>query len=453
VASGSATAGGAAPGASGSAAPEKSKSDLPPDTRIPAPKRDLPDYDGRGERGTTLGHAALWVPRVLLFPLYLVTDYVLREPLGLLVSTADKNHWPVEIINFFTFGPDRQVGIFPTAFIDFGMRPSVGLYGYVNRFLAEPNRLGFQAGFWGPSWLSFSLNDRITVAKDSYVTFGASWNKRPDQPFYGLGPNSRESDRARYGVTVFDAPLRFDLHPNGALRLTSVAGARITRFHGGDCCSDPDVSVYFAEGRYAPPPGYPDGYDALYTRLELAADSRPRRPASQTGVRADVYAEEGMDPRASSTSSWFKWGGSAGAYLDLGMQRTIGLKASALFVESVSGETPFLEQVSLGGYGLMRGYLQNRLVDRSAAVAELEYRWPVWVFADGTLQGSVGNVFGPHLDNFSAELLRLSAAVGIRSNNTAERQLELLVGFGSETFGSGGAITSLRLFLGGTNGF
>ena len=413
----------------------------------------MPDYDGRGQRATTVGDVAIWIPRGLLAPFYLFTERLLRAPLGFVVATADKNHWPVTVLGFFTFGPSQQAGIFPTAFFDFGLRPSVGLYGYVDRFFHPANRLTYQVGTWGPSWLSFSVKDQVTVAKDAFISLGASYNRRPDQPFYGRGPRSHSRDESRYGLTAVEVPLRLDVRFSHAVRLLAGAGLRTIRFHGSDCCGDPDISVPIAQGRFAAPPGYPGGYNALFTGAELVVDSRPRRPKNQTGARVAAHAEHGFDPSPTAPSNWLKWGGNAGAYLDLGRQRTVGLKGNVLFAERLRGTLPFLEEPSLGGFGLMRGYLQNRLVDRSALVGELEYRWPVWVFLDGTLQASVGNVFGTHLDELRAKLLRLSGAIGVRSNNSADHQLEVLVGFGTETFGEGLPISSIRIFVGGTNGF
>ena len=71
----------------------------------------------------SIHNAALWVPRVILFPLYAVSEYVVRRPLGWLVSTAERERWPTLIIDFFTFG-NRQGGVVPTLFIDLGMRPT-----------------------------------------------------------------------------------------------------------------------------------------------------------------------------------------------------------------------------------------------------------------------------------------------------------------------------------------
>src|SRR5689334_3306490 len=39
-------------------------------------KRALPNYDGRGPSRTTPGQKALWVPRLLLSPLYFVSEFV-----------------------------------------------------------------------------------------------------------------------------------------------------------------------------------------------------------------------------------------------------------------------------------------------------------------------------------------------------------------------------------------
>ena len=39
-------------------------------------KRELPDYDGRGRAPTTAADVLLWPPRVVLFPLYVTSEYV-----------------------------------------------------------------------------------------------------------------------------------------------------------------------------------------------------------------------------------------------------------------------------------------------------------------------------------------------------------------------------------------
>jgi hypothetical protein len=93
----------------------------------------------------------------------------------------------------------------------------------------------------------------------------------------------------------------------------------------------------------------------------------------------------------------------------------------------------------------MPGFWWGRLVDRSAAVATAEYRWPIAPFLDGSMQAAVGNVFGEHLDGFEPSLLRFSGAVGVTTVSAPDSAIQFLVGFGTETFEHGGQVDSIRV--------
>jgi hypothetical protein len=126
---------------------------------------------------------------------------------------------------------------------------------------------------------------------------------------------------------------------------------------------------------------------------------------------------------------------------------------AALFADPLTQRpVPFTELAALGGAGLMRGFMPGRLLDRSAAAATLHYRWPIWVWLNGAIQLSVGNVFGPHLAGLRPALLRFSGTIGVESGSPDE-SLEVLVGLGSETFEHGAQITSLRIVVGTNHGF
>jgi hypothetical protein len=92
------------------------------------------------------------------------------------------------------------------------------------------------------------------------------------------------------------------------------------------------------------------------------------------------------------------------------------------------------------------------LLDRSAAVGTLRYRWPIAPFVDGSLQAAVGNVFGAHLEGFDTRLLRFSGAIGIEADSSPDSNFQLLVGFGTETFEHGGQVDSARLLVGVSRG-
>lgn len=63
----------------------------PPGPDGSSPKRALPDYHRPAPK--TAGDTLLWVPRVALFPVYFVTEYAVRQPLGALLRVAEKGNW------------------------------------------------------------------------------------------------------------------------------------------------------------------------------------------------------------------------------------------------------------------------------------------------------------------------------------------------------------------------
>jgi outer membrane protein assembly factor BamA len=125
----------------------------------------------------------------------------------------------------------------------------------------------------------------------------------------------------------------------------------------------------------------------------------------------------------------------------------VGLTLTGRFADPIGGaEIPFTELITLGGSEPMEGFVEGRLADRSALVATLQYRWPIWIWLDGAMRAEVGNVFGEHLAGFDMSLMRFSGTLGFASTSS-EEGLEMVVGFGTETFDSGGKVNSIRFVV------
>src|ERR1044072_8377365 len=123
-----------------------------------AMKRDPQDY-GAPKRGPSAPDALLWVPRIVLFPPWLVSEYLVRRPIGAPIRVAERQQWPFAIVAFFPFGARDQITLFPSALFDFGLKPSVGFNFGWDHFLTEPNRLRVHFGTWGPEWISAKVVD------------------------------------------------------------------------------------------------------------------------------------------------------------------------------------------------------------------------------------------------------------------------------------------------------
>jgi hypothetical protein len=439
--------------------------------RGPDDRRDPPDYDGRPEP-TTPGDVALWVPRVILFPLYVVSEYVVRRPLGWLVSTAEHEHWPALFIDFFTFS-DRQGGVVPTGMIDLGMRPSVGVYAFWNDFVASGNDLRLRATYGGSGFWQLQMADRLALGTGQLSLMGA-YEARPDNLFLGVGPDQPDQTRSRYtsSTSRLDLTYRAPWVRSSYVRLT--AELRQVELDGDPtCCDEPSVNEQVELGVFPSPPGMNQVYDVAGQLAELVYDSRfPRFPEGPelgsdyvtppgTGVRVGMRARavELLDQTLATgdelASSWVNYGASLGGHYDLtGQQRSVSATIVVDFVDPIgSGQVPLTDLVSLGGDRPLRGFLANQFVDRSGTALRLEYRWPVAVWLDGSLLYEAGSVFGRGLSGFDVGKFRNSYGFGLAAVGAHDHPFQALVAIGTQSWEEGGGYDSFRLVFGTTAGF
>ncbi len=415
-------------------------------------KRAVPDYDGRGNTDADGDSWALWIPRGILMPVYLVHEYVVRRPLGALVTSAERGRWLNALHEFFSFGPGRKYMVIPTAVYDFGLRASLGVRFTGDDVFVDNHDLAAHIATGGTDWLVASVRDRYqwNTGKTSLATrFDLS--RRPDLLFMGIGPDVREADRTRYGAQRLDVQASFT-HATGPAQLAIAAGARHIAFRSAECCHEPQLADLVRDGLIEAPPGFGTPYTALYQGVALTLDSRAPRPAPGTGARISIYGESAFDVH--HDRSWGKYGVTAGGAIDLnGHQRTLHLQVGADFVDPIQGDVvPFTELATLGGENTMQGFVSSWMLGRSTAVAELGYRWPVAFLFDGVARLAVGNAFGAHLDGFAANKLRVSGDIGITTVGARDSGFEIIVGLGTSTFEQGGNIDSVRIAIGSRRG-
>jgi hypothetical protein len=427
-------------------------------------KRAVPNYDGRDKK-TTASDVLLWPPRIVVFPFYLTSEYVLRRPIGYVATTAEKNRWPAKVIDFFTFDKEHKSGFVPTFFYDFGFRPSVGLYFFWNDLGFKGHDVRAHVGNWGPGWISVGVAERFYFRGDrAMFSLKGEYIHRPDGLFAGIGPRSLEQNLSRFGFRRIAAAPGFDINIGGLSTFSVQLGVRKMSFHDDqNCCGDPPMRDLVARGVYERPPGF-DGFTAIYQRASLALDSR-RPTGSTTGIRAQFDFEHAGDVGTSRARQWVRYGAQLGGFLALDSRgRTLGFILHSQFADPVAGgEVPFTEQASLPyassvgagivGIGALRGFRPGRLVDRSSLVATLQYTWPIWIWLDGAIHVAAGNVYGVRLREFEPNLTRFSTGIGFRSVGTPDHQFEFMVAVGTETIADGLGLNTIRILAGATRGF
>lgn len=381
----------------------------------------MPDYDGRPAAPTSAGDVALWVPRVVASPLYFTSEYLLRRPLGAITkgvegATEDdgpKSHWRYS----------------PIVAADLGFRPWFGLHVSNSHVFARNNATHAQAAFGGVHTLLLGLSDDVEVAHGTVLSLFGVITRRDDAIFHGFGPRSSPSDRTRFGYDRVEGGFGFVSALGPGSSFHAALGVRGTRFADPAEIATRDYALTF---------------QGASLTLDTSDGSRP----AATGIRVAVDGEHDLEVERNHSARYVRWGGEATFSLDLtGKRRVLSLGIAARFVDSIAGEAPpVTEQVVLGGDRHLRGFLYGRLVGQSAAMIDLAYEWPIWVFLDGVLVAELGDVFGKHLDGLAPRLFRSSYTLGIRATVT-DATIELLGGLGTEPIADGLRVSSGRLLL------
>lgn len=419
-------------------------------TAVRTEKRAMPDLDGRPEPGPDAGDVALWIPRTLLAPVHLITEWGIRRPLGFVLTEAEKGKWADVLVDFLTF-QDRKIGVIPTFFVDFNFRPSVGVYVFWNELFVEPHSIRLTAGYGGSDWYRVSFLDRWQI-DDTRLEFGVGYLGRPDYIYSGEGASGDVEFYHRYFQEHIEGQARLLYQGWRRSELRIEAGVRKYRFGNGD----PEEGEAEDDLALAPvrPEGFDSGYTSLFQRALVRLDTRPSRPAPSHGFVLEVQGAHGVDLE-SELYQWIRFGGTVGVYVDLGHHRTLGLSGQAQIANPLEGKAiPFTELVTLGSHpNDLSGFLPGVLRGRSAAWATLEYTYPIWVFLDGALQYSVGNTFGADFAGFEAGAMRSSIGIGIQSSREEDNGFQFLFALGTSRFDEAFEIQAIRLVLGTEVGF
>jgi len=309
----------------------------------------VPDYDGRGNPDADAGSWALWIPRVVLAPLYLIHEYVLRRPLGALVTHAERARWADTAVQIFTFGEHNQNVIVPTALYDFGLLPCVGFYYAGDGVFAEGNDLRVHAATWGPKWINVTAADRYAIDNDRRIQARFEFKRSEDNLFFGVGPAVTSETQSRYGLERTEGSLGYRRSLGGASRIDVDAGVHRIAFVEGECCGDPSLDSRVAAGEVMAPPGYRSPYTSAFGHLELTLDQRRPRPEPGGGGYLHLRGAPSVD--LGGRRSWLEYGGEVGHAIDLtGHRRTLRMQLALDFVDSITGApVPFTEYPVAGG--------------------------------------------------------------------------------------------------------
>lgn len=420
------------------------------------PRRRAPDYAGRPAPPATLGERLAWIPRVALFPLRVVVDYVIRRPLGWLVTKAEHSKGFRKFVRYiFREVKEANPLIYPVALVDFGFKSSVGIRalwrdGGLVPYSTVGIKLGTGVGTGAADWWRADATIKSTFGP-IFVTGAVGANRRPDYVFYGVGSDTPPEAKARYGARRIAARASIGGHFPGIGELEVWGGVTDMSFRTSTFGGNPSIEQQVIDGLIDElPAGYVDGFETARFGAEITLDTRTDGRRARSGARLDASIERVID-RDDTSRTWTRLEliVGSGLLLDPVAERKLDIKLGLQFIEhDADVDVPFVELAQLTGSRWLRGMPTGRLYGDSAAAFLLDYHWPVAAWLDAHAHLGVGNVFDRGLRGFSLGALRGSAGGALTiAGLSEERQVGVSAAYGTEPLGDGLDFSSYRVIV------
>jgi hypothetical protein len=372
--------------------------------------------DGRADEAAASQPGWMAVPRAVLW----VPRAASRAVFWPVVTTGDlveHNHvmdWLTAILTT----DDHRVGVRPEIVYSTSFLPTGGLRLFYRRLPGEGSEIVGRFLTAGPSVLYGELQ---LHGPDRWgLTLDASFNRRDDRLFAGVGPNSASDlaaqgwAAARYGSDIWLAELRWRRPLPAVPHLVpTVHGDLQRRDYQADAVrGGPSVVEVFGPA-LAELPGFYSGLRMAHAGGGLALDLRNHaRDGSGVTVAADATYGHGVagDPTQDLLVS-------GETVLALGFtDRLLLLRGRAAMVQPMGGTTtlPFDELVTPSGGAGMRGFPEGRFRGESGIVGTAEYRYYIASSMDAALFTDVGTVAGRRFSGLRGDRWFPTFGLGIR---------------------------------------
>ena len=345
----------------------------------------------------------------------------LKDPISYLLAIPfEIVRWPMDQNLLFVqkYHLDQKFEWAYTYLKNHGITPSVGYGG----------GLGFQAGlkldiprltdlkttypdFIFDTWVNYGSNvyfqagTEIGVEKiagtDFFVSGVAQYERRFEEDFYGVGPDTSLGDGISYKMetTTLDGKVGYEFSPN----LKSVFHVKYRNINIGDGEDDQKGQrSYFGPAKLNGISG-----DRILTLAgELKHDTRDFKDAPTKGGYQQAYMayNEGL---GDSNARYLTYRVDAAHYLKVGSPRRI-FALRGLFEQNDEvngGYVPFYDASRLGGYSsaepqqseTLRSYTTNSFYGNALLLFNLEYRYAIWEYKELQLDAvpffDIGQVF------------------------------------------------------------
>ncbi|MGB0909028.1 MAG: BamA/TamA family outer membrane protein [Nitrospirales bacterium] len=202
-----------------------------------------------------------------------------------------------------------------------------------------------------------------------FLDVGAEFFKNATKRFYGIGQTTPESNESNYTSREVGVQWNFGIHLNDVTRLMIGQRYRDVEVQPGGVDTEP-----FTRDRFGGLAGI-ERAAVLANRLVFQYDTRDNLTTPTAGARAEAYVEAVHNFQRSKADDfvYFRYGVDLRALFPTPSKRLVLVvrgKAQLNFGDGI----PFYERSSLGGQSNLRGFGEDRFVDRHLLALNIEER-------------------------------------------------------------------------------
>jgi len=326
------------------------------------------------------------VEHLLALPSYLL--HWTTRPIGWGIKFAERK------LPQLLEGERGPYGVYPLFELGGDAGSAYGFLAYHNKFLKYNHKVRIQALFGSEEFNDFDLEYAIPniSGNNSKLEFDISYFNDPVKSFFG-GNDATRADEQLYATEEFEGVMEYS---------RSLTSAAQISFSGRYRIIEVAESEFIIEDPLPLVPETLQGTTSLFSLGSVVrfnfAEGAPRSVRGSRYIFALDWHRSFTDDRFHYLRYSLEWQ----KFFPLGFvpdSRRLAFRSKLIKTEAFHDkQIPFFNLPDLGSSRDLRGFSSDRFRDTGSLLLTLEYRYPVWAFADVVLFVDEGQVFDRYSD-------------------------------------------------------
>lgn len=237
--------------------------------------------------------------------------------------------------------------------------------------------LNTTATSWVDSRQLYSIEwSKVSLGAGFTSDYAIRYRSLTAEAFYGIGPESREEDKATYSAE--DVLLEISIHRklNRYFKASVDIGVSNSSIFDGRNGASPTITDVYSDSTLS---GFKDRNRFQGTEFSLRYDDSNDLGHPTAGRIGKVGATLFNDIHGDDLSFW-KATLDLTQHVHLFNDRILVLRGAGEMTQGLEGsDIPFYHLAEIGSYGTVRGFTRGRFHDNDYVIGTAEYRYPVWI--------------------------------------------------------------------------